>query len=310
MIRSASTAKALKLNGLIAAPYTPFTKTGQIDLAPIKSYAEHLTRSGVMGAYVCGSAGEGPSLNVAERKKVAEAWMAERGKLDKIIVHVGTSSIEDTKSLAKHAGDIGADAFASVPPFYLKNTPLNGISKWLREVASCNPNMPFYFYHYPNLTAVNYTAKTMMQSLVNIPNLAGLKFTSHDLKDACEVANMENGRFQIVGGFDDLYLARLMLGIGDACIGLTYNYAPQVAVRLLRAFNENDFDTARLEQWRLQMLSRISAKYSTGGGCREYMEFIGLPMGPPRLPLTPMTNDQKFAMRNELNEIGFFEWYQ
>jgi len=35
-----------------------------------------------------------------------------------VIVQVGSTSLEDSFELAKHAEDIGADAVASTPPFY------------------------------------------------------------------------------------------------------------------------------------------------------------------------------------------------
>ncbi len=38
------------------------------------------------------------------------------GKMD-VIIHVGSSNIDTSIELAKHAEDIGADAVASTPPF-------------------------------------------------------------------------------------------------------------------------------------------------------------------------------------------------
>ena len=51
----------------------------------------------MQNAYILGTTGEGVSLNVAERKQVAEAWMKHSKKLNKILCHVGANSISDVK---------------------------------------------------------------------------------------------------------------------------------------------------------------------------------------------------------------------
>ena len=70
-----TTARLRKLDGLIAAPYTPFDRSGAVNLKVIEAQVAHLIRSGVIGAYVCGTTGEGVSCTVAERKAVVEEWV-------------------------------------------------------------------------------------------------------------------------------------------------------------------------------------------------------------------------------------------
>ena len=60
-----------KLDGLIAAPFVAFRPDGQLNLDLIEAQAHSLVASGVKGAFVCGTTGEGVSLSVAERMAVA-----------------------------------------------------------------------------------------------------------------------------------------------------------------------------------------------------------------------------------------------
>ncbi|RYF86126.1 MAG: dihydrodipicolinate synthetase, partial [Chitinophagaceae bacterium] len=69
------------LEGLIAAPFTPFGKDGALNLSVIPAYYQMLKANSVTGAFICGSTGEGVSLSLTEKKKVAEAW-AEATKGD------------------------------------------------------------------------------------------------------------------------------------------------------------------------------------------------------------------------------------
>ncbi|HPH33276.1 MAG TPA: dihydrodipicolinate synthase family protein, partial [Chitinophagaceae bacterium] len=65
-----------KLQGLIAAPFTPMHKDGTLNLELIPAYYDLLKSNGVTGAFICGSTGEGVSLTLQEKKSVAEAWAA------------------------------------------------------------------------------------------------------------------------------------------------------------------------------------------------------------------------------------------
>lgn len=110
----------LDIEGLIAAPLTPFNKgffeieikmnpicwiqaffnsikDQSLNLEIIPEYVDVLKKQGVQNAYILGTTGEGVSLNVAERKQVAEAWMEHSNKLNKILCHVGANSISDVK---------------------------------------------------------------------------------------------------------------------------------------------------------------------------------------------------------------------
>ena len=63
-----------KLKGLIAAPFTPMKEDGTLNLSVIPDYYYFLKENRVIGAFICGSTGEGASLSMREKKIVAEAW--------------------------------------------------------------------------------------------------------------------------------------------------------------------------------------------------------------------------------------------
>ena len=58
------------LEGLIAAPFTPFHKDGSLHLDMIPAYYQMLQSNKVTGAFICGSTGEGVSLSLEEKKLV------------------------------------------------------------------------------------------------------------------------------------------------------------------------------------------------------------------------------------------------
>ena len=81
-----------KLNGLIAATFTPMDAKGNVDLSVIDSYAELMIRSGLAGVFLCGTTGESASLTMEENKDIVSAWIKSvKGKM-KVLVQVGCNA--------------------------------------------------------------------------------------------------------------------------------------------------------------------------------------------------------------------------
>ena len=78
------------LTGLLAAPHSPFTAAGGLNLEVVGHYADHLVASDVTGVCICGSAGEGYSLTTDERKQLASRWCAVAAGRLRVVVHVGS----------------------------------------------------------------------------------------------------------------------------------------------------------------------------------------------------------------------------
>jgi len=97
-----------QLQGLIAAPFTPMYKDGSLNLSLIPSYYKMLKANGVIGAFICGSTGEGVSMSVDEKKAVAEAWAAcTKGDADFIVMPLlGGTCLTDCKELAYMPGKL------------------------------------------------------------------------------------------------------------------------------------------------------------------------------------------------------------
>jgi len=89
--------KFKKFEGLVAAPFTPMDKKGNINLNIIPGYYSFLAQNGVIGAFINGSTGEGPSLTQKEKQLQTSAW-AECLKTDgrvKVINMIGGTSYRE-----------------------------------------------------------------------------------------------------------------------------------------------------------------------------------------------------------------------
>ncbi len=296
------------LAGLIAAPYTPMHADGSLNLAMVERQAESLARNGVIGAFVCGTTGEGSSLSLEERFQVAERWMAVAGGDLKIIVSAAHNALPDGRSLAAHAQKIGACAIAANSPNFFKPAGVKELAAFCAEVASAAPALPFYYYHIPSMTGVAFDMVDFLEEASGrIPTLAGVKFTYENLMDYARCLRLQDGRFDMLFGRDEILLSSLVVGARGA-IGSTYNYAAPIYQRVLSAFAAGDLDAARRAQERAVELVAVMVKHGGLPAGKAIMKYIGLDCGPVRLPQRNLSEEQCAALFADLERIGAGEY--
>ena len=295
------------LKGLIAAPFTPMNGDGSLNLGLIADYYRLLKSNGNTGAFICGSTGEGVSLTLAEKKEIAEAW-AEAAKDDdefKVITLVGGTCIADAIELARHARDIGLYAVSFTAPFYFKPASVDMLAKSCKKIAEAVPDMPFYYYHIPVLTGVNFPMVELLEAVDGqIPNFVGIKYTHEDFMDYLSCLNYKNGRYDMLWGRDENMLSALILG-AEGAVGSTYNYAAPLYLELMDAFNDGEMERARaLQQQSIDMISLLG-KYGGIATGKAYMKLIGLDCGEFRLPVKNMQAEQFLLFEKEVAELKF-----
>lgn len=296
-----------KITGLIAAPSTPMNKDGSINPKIIPQYAKHLRDSGVSGVFVNGSTGESLSLSFEERIILAEAWAAECGPKFKLIVHVGDNSLPVARKLAAHAEKIGAAATGAIPPSFFK-PGLKQAAEWSAELCSAAPSLPFYYYHMPAMSGVNIRIANLFPLVKDIDNFAGAKYTFEDMMDFQIGLEMDNGRFDVLMGRDEMLLSALVVGAKGA-VGSTYNYMAPAYVRIFEAYAKGNLSTARKWQAYAHKLVQILQVAPNGLACgKAILTLCGVDVGPTRLPLYKYTKADMKALEKSLTEIGFFDW--
>jgi N-acetylneuraminate lyase len=295
------------LHGLIAAPFTPMHKDGSLNTSVIPAYYQMLKTNGVTGAFVCGSTGEGVSMTTAEKMQVAEAWInCARYDADfKVMTLVGGTSIADCKDLARHAKAIGLYAVSFTAPFYFKPTDVEQLAACCKAIADEVPGMPFYYYHIPVLTGVDFPMLDLLKAVDDyVPNFAGIKYTHEDFMDFLSCLNFKNEKYDMLWGRDENMLAALSLGAKGA-VGSTFNYAAPLYAQLISAFDLGDFKTARSKQQQSIDMIRLLGKYGGIATGKAYMKLIGLNCGEFRLPVKNMTAEQLTIFREDVEQINF-----
>jgi len=297
-----------KITGLIAAPFTPMNSDGTVNLKIIPQYSNKLKEDRLKGVFVCGTTGEGMLMTNEERKEVAQNWIREQTENFRVIVHVGTTSSKQSKELAHHAQVTGAYAVGCMGPVFLKPSKIEDLVGFCAEVASGAPDLPFYYYHIPSVSGIDLSMSEFIKLAVQqIPNFVGIKFTDNNFMEMQQCLNMDNGKWDILHGYDELLLAGLSFGAKGA-VGSTFNFMAALYNEIISDFESGKIEEARKKQIKSVKIINVLNRY--GGAIvagKRLMKTVGIDCGNFRLPVTKFNENVYEQFINNLKKAGFYK---
>ena len=98
----------LKVEGIIPAVVTPFSKNSEINEAVFKELLQYLATSGVHGLFIVGSQGEFYALSFEEKVRLMEIAVETIGGKLPIYAGTGTNTTKETVKLSQIAEKVGA----------------------------------------------------------------------------------------------------------------------------------------------------------------------------------------------------------
>jgi len=303
--------KIVKLEGLVAAPFTPLNSKGELNIGLIPEYYSFLEKNGVAGAFINGSTGEGVSLTQKEKQAQSAAWagcMKKDGNF-RIINLVGGTSYSECIENAVFSQQLGLYAIAVLAPYYFKPCDAGQLAQFVAKVGEAVPEMPVYFYHIPALTGVNIPMIDFLRIISEmLPNFAGIKYTQEDFMDFLFCLNFNDRKYDMLWGRDECMLSALVLGCRGA-VGSTYNYAAPLYHAMIRAFDNGNLNQAgRLQQKSIDII-RLLGKYGGIATGKAYMKFIGIDCGEFRSPVRNMTESDFLEFLKDVKDLNMDNYF-
>ena len=109
-------------------------------------------------------------------------------------------------------------------------------------------------------------------------------------------------------GQDETQLASLAQGGAQGCICGTTNYNGRELAGIQEAWKKGNLEEAREKQNFSQEVINVICHFRGNiVGGKRIMKFLGLDLGPNRVPFRNMTDEEEAAMKKELEEIHFFD---
>ena len=174
-------------------------------------------------------------------------------------------------------------------------------------MASAAPKLPFYYYHMPGLTGVHIkVAEFLARGAERIPTLAGAKYTHEDGADLIDCLRLDNGRYQMFFGRDEMLLSALATG-ATAAVGSTYNFMAPMYNKMIAAVNAGDLATAQSYQYKAVKILQCMVRAGALSAFKASMKMIGIDCGPIRLPLRTLDGEALRSYERDLRAAGFFD---
>ncbi|MFI5094628.1 MAG: dihydrodipicolinate synthase family protein [Candidatus Acidiferrales bacterium] len=285
----------MNLSGVFPALTTPYATDGSVSAENLKHNIRKYNATGLAGYVAIGSTGESVLLSRKEIDivLVAVKESAAPGKL--LIAGTGAESTAETIDRTKRAAELGYQVALVKTPYYYKPMykPEVLIAHY-RRVADASP-IPVMLYSVPQFTGIALEAPEV-GVLAQHPNIIGIKESSGNVQRAAEMLAAVSPTFKLLVGSASMMFPSQVLGACGAILALA-SALPEQCVALFDAVRSGDFEKARELQSAILPASKLIVAQCGIPGVKYAMDQAGYRGGEPRLPLQPLHEDQKLAIR-------------
>lgn len=284
-----------QLKGCGTALLTPF-RDADVDYDAYRKMVERQVSGDVDFLVALGSTAETPCLTDDEKSRLLDMTRSLAcGK--PVVAGVGTNSLTHTISNMKLLD--AADAYLVVVPYYNKPNQ-QGIYEYFKAVAA-STDKPVILYNVPGRTAANMSAQTVIK-LSEIPNIAGIKEASGNLKQVADIIYGTDDDFIVLSGNDDQTLDVITAG-GHGVISVASNIAPGMMSEMTRS--AMDGDERRSVRIFSSLLPLFDACFveSNPIPAKAAMEILGLCRNEMRLPLVGCEPSTYRLMENVIRKL-------
>ena len=289
------------LRGCYVAIVTPFSDTGSINEAALRSHIDFLISKGVAGIVPCGTTGESATLSWEEHNHVVDIALEQaKGKIQ-VIAGAGSNNTVESLAAARHARAVGAEAILCITPYYNRPTQ-EGLYQHFKAVAT-QVDIPIVVYNVPSRTGVNLHPETL-ERLCEFPAIVAVKEASGNILQISEIHRRCGDRLTILSGDDPLTLPVLACG-GKGVISVVANIAPEKVIAMLHAFFAKDLSGALRLHETLMPLSQGMFIETNPIPVKTAMNLLGMNAGVLRLPLVAMGERNKQQLVSVLRSYGF-----
>lgn len=291
----------LELAGVFPALVTPFGGDGQVSVADVKHNIARYNRTALAGYVAIGSTGESVLLRDREIDDVLAAVkeVAAPGKI--LIAGTGSESTAETIERCKRAAELGYDAALVKTPYYYKPAykPEVLIAHY-RRVADASP-IPVMLYSVPIFTGLALETKETL-TLAEHPNIVGIKESSGNIQRISEMIAGGPKNFQILVGSAPTIYASFAVGARGAILALA-DALPEKCAQVYEYFSQGRHQQALELQRLLIGASKLIVSDMGISGIKYAMDLRGFRGGLPRLPLPPLSDEQKARLNKFLSTI-------
>ena len=233
--------------GVYLITVTPFTDSGELDLASTDRMVDFLLDTGVTGLTVLGIMGEAPKLTAQESRIFVKQVLARVAGRVPVVVGASAAGFAPMRELTESVMDMGAAGVMVAPPGTVKtNEQVVAYFDMVNETLG--PKVPWVLQDHPVATGVQMSPDVILNILKNSPHCVMLKHEDcpglaklSAIRAASERGELERVSI-LTGNGGGLFLPEeLTRGADGAMTGFAY---PEMMVDVCRAHAAGDVERA------------------------------------------------------------------
>lgn len=288
------------LQGSIVAMVTPFHEDGSVNFDVLTQLLERQIAEGTDAILTLGTTGEYSTMSHEEDAAVVEHTI--RVVDGRVPVMVGSGSNCTATQIEKSIEyqNMGADALLLIAPYYNKANP-EGMYRHFAETAD-KVNVPCILYNVPGRTGCSIPV-SVVEKLSAHPNIAGIKEASGDMSYAMKIAHCVGPDFALYSGNDDITVPLMSIG-GSGVISVYANIMPAMCHQIVADFLGGNQAQALANHLKyLRLMNGLFLEVNPIP-VKTAMNFMGLNVGPMRLPLCEMGAEHAAVLKATMKEAG------
>ena len=285
---------------VLTAVITPFGDDGSIDYGTFWRLTRHLADSGSDGIVVGGTTGESPTLSKVEKVALFKAAVDAVGDRMTVIAGAGTYDTRESVELAKRAADSGVHGIMAVTPYYSK-PPQEGLYRHFTAIADAT-DLRVLLYNIPGRTCRIIEVDTLVR-LAEHPRIVAVKDAVDDIDyTRSEIAALPEG-FAVYSGSDAMTREIVRMG-GVGVVSVAAHLVGDMVKAMVDAALQGDDEEADRLNRRLGPLLDALFLEPSPMPLKAGLDLAWDPVGDPRLPLIPASDDTRDALESALSALS------
>lgn len=291
---------SISLAGVFGPVTSPFRADGELDAEGFEAnLAAHL-RAGLGGIVVNGSTGEAAFLDDREREQMVDIGrrVVPRDKL--LIAGCGAESTRTTLRNIELSAKRGADAVLVVAPHYFGSAMTEPALRAHYTQIAEKSALPVILYNIPKYMHFRLS-NALVRELSQHGNVIGIKDSSGDRDSLAGYLDAQSESFTVLTGNGPFWKNALAMGARGGILAYSL-FLPEAALAVFDAMARGDAAAAGEVHERVTVAARTIVNELGPAGVKAALDVIGLRGGVPRLPLLPLSQEDRERVRQLMRE--------
>lgn len=282
---------------------TPFNEDGSINYERLGEMIDYQIENGTDAIIICGTTGEASTMSDEEHLECIRFAVKKAAKRVPVIAGTGSNDTAYAIKLSKEAEEIGADGLLLVTPYYNKTTQ-RGLIAHFTAIADA-VNIPIILYNIPGRTGMSIEISTA-KVLAKHKNIVAVKEASGNIGYTAKLIAACSDDLDVYSGNDDMIVPIMSLG-GKGVISVLSHVLPKETHLMAQYCLENNFaEASKLQIKYLDLINNLFVEVNPIP-VKEAMNLIGVNVGGCRMPLYPMSDENREKLKASLAKHGLIK---